>query len=88
MDFHFWIYARRAAAINFFLTHSVFESGEALIAASISAYSNGDNRVEINLPRFSFLGSIGLPTFGVSLIWIFSSLAVASAIMPAPRPQI
>ena len=38
------------------------------MACSISAYSGGDNRVEMNLPRFSFLGSAGLPTFGNSLM--------------------
>jgi hypothetical protein len=40
-------------------------------ARVISSYSGGDNRVEMNLPRFSFLGSIGLPTLFVSLIWTF-----------------
>jgi hypothetical protein len=83
--FHF--YALLAAAISFILTHSVFAMPDDLMAASISAYSGGDSRVEMNLPRFSFLGSIGLPTFGVSLIWIFSFLAAASVIMPAPHPR-
>jgi hypothetical protein len=54
--------------MSFIRTHSVLVSPDDFIAASISAYSGGDNRVEMNLPRFSFLGSIGLPTFGVSLI--------------------
>jgi hypothetical protein len=43
-------------------------SPDDLIAASISAYSGGESRVETNLPRFSFLGSIGLPTLFGSLI--------------------
>jgi hypothetical protein len=58
-----WNYqARRAAAISFFLTHSVLESQDAAIAFSISAYSIGESRVEINLPRFFLYGSAGLPT--------------------------
>jgi hypothetical protein len=44
------------------------------MACSISSYSGGDNRVETNLPRFSFFGSAGLPTFGVSLIKLGSVL--------------
>jgi hypothetical protein len=44
-------------------------SPDILMAASISAYSGGDNRVETNLPRFSFLGSIGLPTLFGALIY-------------------
>jgi len=61
-------YARRAAAINLVLTHSVFAIPDDLTAAMISSYSGGETRVEMNLPRFSFLGSIGRPTFGVSVI--------------------
>ena len=68
-----WFYARRAAAINLVLTHSIFAIPDDLTAATISSYSGGETRVEMNLPRFSFLGSIGRPTFGVSvtpfLIW-------------------
>jgi len=41
---------------------------DSFIACSMSAYSNGDKRVEMNLPRLSFFGSAGLPTFGVSLM--------------------
>jgi hypothetical protein len=63
-----WFYARRAAAINLVLTHSVLAIPEDLTAAMISSYSGGETRVEMNLPRFSFLGSIGRPTFGVSVI--------------------
>src|SRR5260370_1521990 len=83
MDFIFWFYARRAAAISFFLTHSVFESGEALIAVSISTYSGGDNRVEINFPPFSFFGSAALPPFGFSLI---SFLPFLLPPYPSPLP--
>jgi hypothetical protein len=54
----------------------------------ISSYSGGEIRVEINFPRFSFLGSIGLPTGFGSLIWTFWFLAVACAAMPATHPQI
>jgi hypothetical protein len=82
-------YARRAAAISFFLTHSVLAIPEDLTAAMISSYSGGETRVEMNLPRFSFLGSIGRPTFGVSVIpFSFSTLAAACAAMPATHPQI
>jgi hypothetical protein len=61
-------YARRAAANNFFLAHVVFASPDSRAARLISSYSGGDNRVVMNFARFSFLGSIGLPTLGVSLI--------------------
>ena len=37
------------------------------MAASISAYSGGESLVEMNLPRFSLFGSVGRPTFCVSL---------------------
>jgi hypothetical protein len=58
----------RSAAISFFRTHSVLDSPENLMAASISTYSGRDRLVEMNLPRFSLFGSVGLPAFGVSLI--------------------
>ena len=67
--FLMWFQARRAAAMSFFLTHSVLDSPEDLMADSISAYSGGESLVEMNLPRFSLFGSAGLPTFGVSLIY-------------------
>jgi hypothetical protein len=59
-----------------------------LTAAMISSYSGGEIRVEMNLPRFSFLGSTGLPTGFGSLILSFSTLVAACAAMPATHPQI
>jgi hypothetical protein len=41
------------------------------MAASISAYSGGDNLVEMNLPRFSFIGKAGRPTGFDSFIYDF-----------------
>lgn len=41
------------------------------MACSISLYSAGESRVEMNLPRFSLSGSVGRPTFGISLIKSF-----------------
>jgi hypothetical protein len=62
---------------------------DSFMACVISAYSGGETRVEINLPRFSLLGSTGLPTFGVSVIpFSFSILAAVCAAMPATHPQI
>jgi hypothetical protein len=85
--FHWNFYARRAAFINFSRTHSVLVSPDDFMAASISAYSGGDNRVEMNLPRFAFLGSIGLPTLGVSLmVSSFDLAATAFSTAHAMRP--
>jgi hypothetical protein len=61
---------------------------EDFTAAMISSYSGGEIRVEMNFPRFSFLGSVGLPTGFVSLIWSFLILAAGCAAMPATHPQI
>jgi hypothetical protein len=62
---------------------------EDFTAAMISPYSGGDNRVEMNFPRFSFLRSIGLPTGFVSLIWIFLIWVAAwCATKPATHLQI
>jgi hypothetical protein len=64
-------------------------SPDDFIAASISAYSGGESRVEMNFPRFSFFGSIGLPTFGVSLISFSFDLAAAEfSGAHAMRPRI
>jgi hypothetical protein len=49
-------YARRAAAINLVLTHSVFAIPDDLTATMISSYSGGETRVEMNPPRLSFFG--------------------------------
>jgi hypothetical protein len=88
VNFHLGLHARRAAAISFFRTHSVLASPDSRIAFSISAYSGGDNRVEMNLPRFSFSGSTGLPTFGVSLIIEISMKKPAKDILkPASHPD-
>jgi hypothetical protein len=76
-------YARRAAAISFVLTHFVLLIPESFAACVISAYSSGDSRVEMNLPRFSFLGSAGLPTFSVSLIVSCPSLHLAETAFAA-----
>jgi hypothetical protein len=40
---------------------------EDFTAAMISSYSGGEIRMEMNLPRFSFLGSVGRPTLGVTV---------------------
>jgi hypothetical protein len=70
------------------LTDSVLASPEDFTAAIISSYSGGDSRVEMNFPRFSLLGSIGLPTGFVSLIWSFLILVVAGyAARPATHLQ-
>jgi hypothetical protein len=61
---------------------------EDFTAAMISSYSGGEIRVEMNFPRFCFLGSIGLPTGFDSLIWSFSILAAAYEAVPATHPQI
>ena len=76
-------YARRAAAINLVLTHSVLAIPEDLTAAMISSYSGGETRVEMNLPRFSFLGSVGRPTLGVSAISFFNLKYSANDKSPA-----
>jgi hypothetical protein len=55
------------------------------MAASISAYSGGDNRVEMNFPRFSFLGSIGLPTLFGSLIYFFGFLSSGGGVCSNAR---
>jgi hypothetical protein len=48
-----------------------------------------DRRVEMNLPRFSFLGSIGLPIFFGSLILVsLNPVAAVYATTPAARPRI
>src|ERR1039457_2532491 len=61
-------YARRAAAINLVLTQFVLFMPDSFAARMISSYSGGEIRVEMNFPRFSFLGSAGLPTLLISLI--------------------
>jgi hypothetical protein len=43
------------------------------MAFSISSYSSGERRVEMNLPRFSFSGSAGLPT-DLGLLTFFAFL--------------
>jgi hypothetical protein len=61
------------------------DSPEDFMACSISAYSGGDNRVEMNFPRFSFFGSIGLPTLDVSFIYQRDFRQIVSAIATPMR---
>jgi hypothetical protein len=68
------------------LTHSVLAMPDDLIACVISWYSTGESRVEMNLPRFSFLGSVGLPTFPVSFILCLSLKICISRIPEHKRP--
>ena len=67
-------YARRAAASNLSLTHSVFASPDAAIARLICWYSGGDRRVEMNLPRRSWTGKVGRPIFVSFVLIHFVSL--------------
>jgi len=49
-----WLQARRAAASNLVLTHSVLASPDDFMAAMIASYSSGEIRLGMNFPRFSF----------------------------------
>jgi hypothetical protein len=64
-------------------------SPDSRTARVISAYSGGDNRVEMNFPRFSFLGSIGLPTlFGSLILTFLNQVAAEFSATPATHPRI
>jgi len=83
--FSSFVQARRAAEITFVLTHLALPMPDSFTACMISACSTGETRIEMNFPRFSFLGSIGLPTLPVVSLMVscpFSEAAVFSA-MPA-----